>query len=64
MSFRTDTMIQETIRSKFKNCTVLISANRLQAVIDCDRVMVSCGVDPKPSCGLFLLCSSEFWCFP
>ncbi|CAH3029808.1 unnamed protein product [Porites evermanni] len=40
LDHRTDTMIQETIRSKFKNCTVLISANRLQAVIDCDRVMV------------------------
>lgn len=37
---RTDTMIQETIRKKFSDCTVIIVAHRLNTIIDSDRVLV------------------------
>lgn len=33
-------MIQETIRKKFSNCTVIIVAHRLHTIIDSDRVLV------------------------
>lgn len=39
-SFRTDAMIQRTIREKFDNCTVITVAHRLNTVIDSDRVLV------------------------
>lgn len=38
--FRTDQLIQSTIRSKFSNRTSLIVAHRLNTIIDCDRIMV------------------------
>lgn len=38
--FRTDLLIQKTIREKFANCTVLTVAHRLHTIIDSDRVLV------------------------
>lgn len=36
----TDDIIQNTIRSSFKNCTILTIAHRLHTIIDSDRVML------------------------
>ena len=40
VDYRTDQLIQETIRTKFKHCTVITIAHRLNTIIDYDRVLV------------------------
>jgi len=36
----TDKLIQNTIRTAFANCTILVIAHRLNTIIDSDRVLV------------------------
>lgn len=40
VDFETDNLIQNVIRSKFKNTTVLTIAHRIQTIFDYDRIMV------------------------
>ena len=36
----TDRLIQETVKTKFQGCTLLIIAHRLRTVIDSDKILV------------------------
>lgn len=40
VDFNTDKSIQETIRNKFNNCTVITIAHRLNTILDYDKVLV------------------------
>lgn len=40
VDLQTDNLIQEKLKTAFKNCTMIVIAHRLATVIDADRILV------------------------
>ena len=40
MDMKTDNFIQQSLRTEFKNCTILTIAHRLHTIIDYDWILV------------------------
>lgn len=40
VDLETDDLVQRTIRTEFKNCTILTIAHRLNTIIDSDKIIV------------------------
>lgn len=40
MCFRTDKFIQTTLQDKFRDCTIITVAHRLNTVMHCDKILV------------------------
>lgn len=61
----TDSLIQQTIRTKFTNCTIITIAHRLNTIIDFDRILVSSNylidTDAFLSIDYFFFSGSECW---